>query len=187
MDISKHETLWLQSEGRKMLMDLGVKHGDYVIDFGCGKGRYTIPLSKIVGKEGCVYAIECNENEMAILQERLPLFSTADIVKLLKINNLEATTTISDKTIDSIFVFDVLQYLHLQDWDSLFSYFFRVLKPSGIICIYPAAVPHPGDIDIDLVISKMEKIGFQYVRSSKFRMMHNVDMVDDIVYSFCLK
>jgi hypothetical protein len=25
------------------------------------------------------------------------------------------------------------------------------------------------------------------VRSSKFRMMHNVDMVDDIVYSFCLK
>jgi len=185
MEMSKDETLWLQSEGEKMLMDLGVKQRDYVIDFGCGEGRYTIPLSKIVGKEGCVYAVECDEKAMAILQERLPLFSTTDAIKFLKIDDLEITTTISDKTIDSIFVFDVLQYV--QDWDLLFSYFFRVLKPNGIICIYPAAIPHPGDVDIELALSKMEKVGFQYVRSTKFRMMHNVDMVNDIVYSFCLK
>jgi ubiquinone/menaquinone biosynthesis C-methylase UbiE len=185
MEMSKHETLWLQSEGAKMLMDLGVRSRDYVIDFGCGEGRYTIPLSNIVGKKGCVYAVERDENAMAILQERHPLFSTTDVVKFLNVDELEKTTTIPDKTIDSIFVFDVLQYV--QDWDSLFSYFFRVLKQNGIICIYPAAIPHPGEVDIELAISKMEKIGFQYVRSTKFRMMHNVDMVNDIVYSFCLK
>jgi ubiquinone/menaquinone biosynthesis C-methylase UbiE len=185
MEMSKHETLWLQSEGAKMLMDLGVKHKDYVIDFGCGEGRYTIPLSEIVGKEGCVYAVERDTKTMSILQEKLPLFSTTDAIKFLKVDDLEKTTTISNKTIDSIFVFDVLQYV--QDWDSLFAYFFRVLKPNGFICIYPAAIPHPGEVDIELALSKMEKVGFKYVRSTKFRMMHNVDMVDDIVYSFCLK
>jgi len=185
MEMSKHETLWLQSEGAKMLMDLGVKPRDYVIDFGCGEGRYTIPLSKIVGKKGYVYAVDRDDNAMAILQERLPLFSTTDAIKFLKVGDLEIITTISDKTIDSIFVFDVLQYV--QDWDLLFSYFFRVLKPNGIIYIYPAAIPHPGEVDIELVLSKIEKAGFQYVRSTKFRMMHNVDMVNDMVYSFCLK
>jgi ubiquinone/menaquinone biosynthesis C-methylase UbiE len=184
-EISRHETLWLQSKGEKMLIDLGVKNQDYVIDFGCGEGRYTIPLSKIVGKKGCVYAVERDENAMAILQEKLPLFSITDAIKFLKVSDLEKTNTISDKTINSIFVFDVLQYV--QDWDLLFSYFFRVLKPNGIICIYPAAIPHPGDVDIELVLSKMEKVGFKYIKLTKFRMMHNVDMVDDIVYSFCLK
>ena len=183
--MSTHETLWLQSEGVKMLTNLGIKHSDYVIDFGCGEGRYTIPLSNIVGKDGRVYAVERDENTMAILQKRLPLFSNTNAISFLNINNLETTTTISDKSIDSIFVFDVLQYI--QDWNLLFSYFFRVLKPNGIICIYPAAIPHPGSVDINLAFSKMDEIGFQFVKSTKFRMMHNVDMVDDTVYSFCLK
>ncbi|MRT92511.1 class I SAM-dependent methyltransferase [Ancylomarina sp. 16SWW S1-10-2] len=185
MEISTHETLWLQSEEAKMLKDLGVKNSDYVIDFGCGEGRYTIPLSKIVGKDGHVYAVEQDENTMAILQKRLPLFSNTNTVSFLNINNLETSNTIPDKSIDSIFVFDVLQYI--KDWDLLFSYFFRVLKPEGIICIYPAAIPHPGGVDIKLAFSKLDEIGFQFIKSTKFRMMHNVDMVEDTVYSFCLK
>ncbi len=185
MEISKHETLWLQNEGAKMLMDLGVKQGDSVIDFGCGKGLYTIPLSQVVGKKGCVYAIERDEDVIAVLLERLPFFPTAVVVKLLKGDDLEMTNTIAARTIDSIFVFDVLQYI--KDWDLLFSYFFRVIKPEGSIFIYPAAIPHPGDININLAISKMEEIGFQYMSFNKFRMMHNVDMVDDTVYIFYVK
>ena len=184
MGISKHETVWLESEGAKMLKDLGVKQGYSVIDYGCGEGRYTIPLSQIVGKHGCVYSVEQDENAIATVQERLPLFSNPDVVKFLKIDNLETSAILSNKTIDAIFAFDVLQYV--QDWDMLFLYFYRVLKPMGIVCFYPAEIPHPGDVDIKLVISKMEKIGFQYVKSNKFRMMHNVDMVDDVVYSFSL-
>ena len=183
--MSTHETLWLQSEGAKMLTNLGVKNNDYVIDFGCGEGRYTIPLSNIVGKDGHVYAVEQDEKTMAILQKKLPLFSHTNAISFLNINNLTATNIISDKTIDSIFVFDVLQYI--EDWDLLFSYFYRVLKPNGIIYIYPAAIPHPGSVDIKLAFSKMEKIGFQFVKSTQFRMMHNKDMVDDTVYHFCVK
>lgn len=184
MKISKHETLWLQNEGAKMLRDIGVKHGDYVIDFGCGEGRYTIPLSQVVGEEGCVYAIERDENAIAILLERLPFFSNEAVVKQLKGEDLEMMANIAAKTIDFIFVFDVLQYI--KDWDLLFSYFLHVIKHKGHICIYPAAIPHPGDININIVISKMEKIGFEYMNSNKYRMMHNVDMVEDTVYIFCL-
>lgn len=184
MEISKHETKWLESEGAKMLVDLGVKQGDNVIDYGCGNGRYTIPLSQIVGKQGCVYSVEKDENAIAVVQERLPLFSNTNIVKFLKVDNLETSSILEEKSIDAIFAFDVLQYV--KDWDMLFRYFYKVIKPKGIVCIYPAAIPHPGDIDIKLVKSKMEEIGFKYIDSTKFQMMHNVDMVDDVVYSFCL-
>lgn len=184
MEISKHETVWLESDGAKMLLDIGVKQGYNIIDYGCGEGRYTIPLSQIVGEKGCVYSVERDENAISVVKEKLSLFSNPDVVKFIKNDNLETSVILSEKSIDAIFAFDVLQYV--QDWDILFRYFYTVLKPTGIVCIYPAAIPHPGDIEIKLVISKMEKIGFQYVKSNKFRMMHNVDMVDDIVYSFCL-
>jgi len=184
MEISKHETEWLESEGAKMLLDLGVKQGDNVVDYGCGEGRYTIPLSQIVGKQGCVYSVEQDENAIATVQKRLPQFSNLDIVKFLNVSRLETSEILQENSIDAIFVFDALQYI--QDWDLLFRYFFKIVKPSGLVCIYPAAVTHPGDVDIKLAISKMEAIGLKYIKSNEYQMMHNIDMVNDIVYSFRL-
>lgn len=184
MEISKHETVWLESKGAKMLTELGVKPGHNIIDYGCGHGRYTIPLSQIAGEKGCVYSVERNEDTISIVQEKLPLFTNPDIVKFIKTEHLENSDILPEKNIDAIFAFDVLQ--HIEDWDVLFRYFYGILKPTGIVCIYPAEVPHPGEVDIKLVISKMEKIGFQFVKLNKFRMMHGEDMVDDMVYSFSL-
>lgn len=184
MEISKHETAWLESEGAKMLVELGIKSGYHIVDFGCGEGRYTIPLSQIADKKGCVYSVDRDENAISVVQERLPLFSNPDVVKFIKTDNLETSDILSKKSIDAIFTFDVLQ--HVRDWDTLFLYYYDVLKPKGTVHIYPAAVPHPGEVDMKLVISKMEKIGFQYLKSNKFRMMHSVDIVDDVVYTFSL-
>jgi predicted methyltransferase len=64
MEISQHETLWLQKTGAEMLRTLGVKEGDSVIDFGSGEGRYTTPLSQIVGIDGTVYAVERDTEPM---------------------------------------------------------------------------------------------------------------------------
>ena len=57
MEMSEHEKQWLTNQGAEMLATLGVKKHDSVIDFGCGKGRYTIPLSQVVGENGNVLAV----------------------------------------------------------------------------------------------------------------------------------
>ena len=51
MIISEHEEQWLKNEGAKMVADLGVKLSNKVIDCGSGrgKGRYSIPISQVVG------------------------------------------------------------------------------------------------------------------------------------------
>lgn len=182
MKLSQHETLWLKSTGADMLRELGVKEGNSVIDFGSGEGRYTTPLSQVVGTTGTIFAVERNKEPIEALQKRVAQFSDPKIVTLLNTEDLDKTETIPKESIDAIFIYDVLQYV--EDWDSLFFYFFTLLKFGGIVSVYPAAVPHPGDIDIKLVRSKMEKIGFTYIKENSFNMMHNIDMVDDIVYSF---
>lgn len=182
MEISAHETEWLKNKGATMLTDIGVKPGNTVLDFGCGKGRYTVPLSQIVGKEGRVYSVERNEETIQIARERLPVFSNADAVHFVNVDNIEVSDILQDKSVDAILAFDVLQYI--QDWDALFVYFRKLIKPTGIVCIYPAAIPHPGDVDIELLLTKMKQAGFQFIEARLYRMMHNVDMVDDTVYLF---
>ena len=41
---------WLDRDAQVSLADLGLKQGDYVLDFGCGGGHYTIPAAKTRGK-----------------------------------------------------------------------------------------------------------------------------------------
>ncbi len=168
-----------------MLQQLGVKCGDTVVDYGCGEGRYTIPLSQVVGREGAILSIERDGNVIAIVKDRITQFSDPEIVTFINIDHLEATDILHERTIDAVFAFDVLQYIY--DWDLLFGYFAKILKPNGIACIYPAAVPHPGDVDIELVISKMDACGLRFRTSAQYTMMHNVDMVDDVVYVFDLQ
>lgn len=185
MEISNHETRWLQTDGAKMLEQLGVRTGNTVVDYGCGEGRYTVPMSQVVGRQGTVYSVERDERAIAVVTERLAHFSEPNIVTFLNLDHLETADILPDRTVDAVFAFDVLQYV--KDWDLLFGYFAKILKPNGIACIYPAAVPHPGDVDIELVISKMDTCGLRFRKSAKYTMMHNVDMVDDLVYIFDLQ
>lgn len=184
MEISEHETLWLQSTGAKMITDLGIELSHKVIDFGSGQGRYSIPLSQVVGKEGKVYSFERDEKEISIFKSRISYFSKEKNISIHTENINELKTPIANNTIDSILIFDVLQYI--ENWDQLFKNFHRILKPNGYIHIYPAAIPHPNSVDIEEAGTKLKKLGFEYHKSTTYRMMHNIDMVDDIVYSFCL-
>jgi len=72
MNISKHETEWLQNQGAEMLQKLGIKEGANVVDFGCREGRYVIPLTNVVGKNGKVYAIEHIDIAIVKVQQNSP-------------------------------------------------------------------------------------------------------------------
>ncbi len=182
MKISEHEISWLQTNGAMMMSELGIEKGNSVVDFGSGEGRYTIPLSQLTSKNGQVFSFERDKDAIAVLTERLSSFSQENNVHILNADDLDITPHINGNAIDAILAFDVLQYI--QDWDLLFSSFHGVLKSKGSFHIYPAALPHPGSVDMELATSKLEKCGFEFVKSGKYRMMHNVDMVDDMIYSF---
>jgi len=47
-----------------------IKHGFTVIDIGPGMGYFTIPLLKLVGKEGKVIAVDIQEKMLSVLRRR---------------------------------------------------------------------------------------------------------------------
>jgi precorrin-6B methylase 2 len=47
-----------ESQSLDMLQQIGIRSGQTVLDFGCGLGIYTIPVAKIVGEQGRVYALD---------------------------------------------------------------------------------------------------------------------------------
>lgn len=176
-----HEQEWVESQGAAMMAALGVKESDTIVDFGCGKGRYTIPLSQVVGQNGLVIAIERNEEELAVLNERMKAFATSAPVRTIASSTVHLDA-IEDNTVDVLLVFDVLQYV--EDWDTFFSAVRRTLKPGGRLHVYPASIPHPGEVDIERLTAVLNALGFSMTSKKTFKMMHNKHMVEDHVLSF---
>ena len=61
--------IWIERNAEKFLKEIGIKKGMKVLDFGCGKGHYVIPLSKVVGKEGVVLGIDKDKETLRELSE----------------------------------------------------------------------------------------------------------------------
>ena len=61
--------IWLKKYSEKLLREVGIKKGQTVLDFGCGKGNYTIPVAKIVGQDGFVYALDKSKSFKKLIHD----------------------------------------------------------------------------------------------------------------------
>ena len=57
MGIEEEIRRWQDGECMETMRQGGFKAGDRVVDFGCGIGNYTFPLSRVVQEKGEVYAM----------------------------------------------------------------------------------------------------------------------------------
>lgn len=181
MQISDHEANWLTTNGTAMLSTLGISPKQTALDFGCGVGRYSIPLSQAVGPKGSVTAIERNPDDIQVLKDRISQFPTEAPIKISTSDDFHLTI-INDATIDVALAFDVLQYVH--DWPAFFKATKRILRPSGILHVYPAAIPHPNAVETELMDHTLIDAGFSVCGKSSFTMMHNKHMVEDTIHTY---
>lgn len=181
MEMEDLEVQWLENRGARMVAELGIQPGDTVVDFGCGVGRYSIPLSKAVEEKGTVYAIERGAEDLAELQQRARRFSALESLSVIQSDNTRLEQ-ISSGSADSLFAFDVLQYI--EDWVLFFATVDRILKPSGMLHIYPAEIPHPGDVDIAELTKILKTFRFEQAESKEYEMMHNKFRIKDRIYTF---
>lgn len=54
----------------EQVLDDYIKPGQTVMDFGCGPGTYTIPMSKMVGENGKVIAVDFQKKMLEILEKK---------------------------------------------------------------------------------------------------------------------
>jgi ubiquinone/menaquinone biosynthesis C-methylase UbiE len=133
--------LWLDGNASEALSEIGVGEGQSVLDFGCGSGTYSIPAAKLVGNNGRVYSLDVSQSALKKLSSRAESEGLDNIVTLLSAGKPEIP--IDDKSLNHVLLIDVLQ--EIPDKEKLFEEIHRVLKPEGLVIVYPM------HIDIDEV------------------------------------
>jgi SAM-dependent methyltransferase len=130
------QTSWVTSEeSAEIMRSLEIASTSYVLEIGCGSGRYAIHIaektgSRVLGVDINALGIH-NANQLAAAQnlsERVR-FEICDASKQLPL---------TDSTFDSVFSNDVL--CHVPGRQALLHELFRILKPKGRILFSDALI-----------------------------------------------
>ena len=124
---------WLDKNASEVLAGVGVKAGQVVLDFGCGSGTYTVAAGKLVGKEGRVYALDVSRKALDRMEKWAKQEGLENIVRIDSSGQEEIR--LEDETLDYMLLIDVLQ--EIDDREALFDEAYRILKPGGVISVYP--------------------------------------------------
>jgi ubiquinone/menaquinone biosynthesis C-methylase UbiE len=117
------------------LEKIPVKEGMVIVDYGCGPGRYTIPMAKLVGPKGKVFAVDLHPLAIKMIKEKAARESLTNVEAVLVDSY---NTGIQSSSIDLILLLDTLPLV--KDYNAVLQEIYRLLKPSGLIFISHARI-----------------------------------------------
>ncbi len=112
----------------KLLKTAGLKPGQKVLEVGCGPGFFTIPVAKIVGKEGIIYAVDVHPLAIKRVQKKIEKEGIENVTPVLA---NASDTGLPDASIDLAFLFG-LRYI-AGGLENLILELHRILKPEAIL------------------------------------------------------
>ena len=125
--------IWLEKYSEKLLREVGIKQGQTVLDFGCGKGNYTIPAARIVGQDGFVYALDKNKTS---LDELIQNAISNQLKNYTVIETTEqAKIPLPEESVDVVLLYDVIHLV--KDRKKLFDEVHRIALKNALISVLP--------------------------------------------------
>jgi len=122
----------------EVIKSIGVKAGQTVLDFGCGSGIYTIPVAGVVGNGGNVYAVDKDNEALETLMRRA---GSAGLTNIERIDSNGGTQIkLENESVDIVLLFDVFHcyyFSSISERRQLLFEMSRILKPDGILSVYP--------------------------------------------------
>ena len=160
---------WKKSIGIQVLKEIGIRSDQYILDFGCGSGVYSIMTSKIVGTNGKIYALDYDENSLKDLTNKIKSKNIKNI-EIIK-STREIQVPLQDNSIDVVLIYDSYHLLNKNERNKLLQESYRILKRNGFISYH---VTHIGSYDIELKVVKerIKKYGFKSLKEYKKPMFH---------------
>ena len=163
----------------ELLKRVGIEKDQKVLDFGCGSGTYTIPIARIVGDKGIVYALD---KDFKVLNKLIQK------AKSTGLNNIEPIHThgelrinLDDNSIDAVLLFDVLHLYYFPQADNrrkLLNEIHRISKAEALILVYPKHMESTAKDEI-------ESANFFFVDRYSATLIHNnTEVVDGQVLVF---
>ncbi len=155
-----HEQMpWVRGEEiNQILVSVGCTGplvGKTILDFACGSGTVTIPLSIAVGSGGVVYAADDSETNFQRLKKKagseLPI-----TILLLKPNE---RLNVQSSCVDVVVSLAGMHHVPNDARQGIFVEFYRVLKPGGYVVIGDVLDQRPVQSYFDNVVDKVCSTG----------------------------
>lgn len=105
---------------------LNLKIGDQAADIGCHEGYMTFKLSKVVGPEGKVYAVDVEESKVKKVES---LAAESKIKNITPIKGDYDNPKLPLNTLNAVIILDT--YHEMDDHDEVLQHVFKALKPGG--------------------------------------------------------
>ena len=137
-DNGERERAGLEQKVLEMMQRIGIRNGQTVLDFGCGSGTYTIPVAKIIGKKGKVYALDKDKHALDNLMKKAQLARLKNIERMA--TSGELTIELPDKSVNVTLLFDVFHryyFSQMSDRKRLLDAIYRIIKTGGFVSVWP--------------------------------------------------
>lgn len=121
-------------DSNKLKTLLPIKSESVVIDLACGKGIYSMFLSKIVGEKGLIYSVDLWEEGLLLLEEQIEKQNIFNIMTLLADASKEID--IDDYSADICLMATVLHdFEEAGQADTVLKKIKTLLKPNGCLAV----------------------------------------------------
>ena len=124
----------------RILRGAEVGTGMSVLEIGCGTGYFTIPTARRLGERGRLVAMDTLRMSVDAVTTRV---RAAGLINVEVIRGDALDTGLAEHRFDIVLVFGVIPAPMLP-MDSLLSEMRRVLKPGGVMAVWPATWVHRG-------------------------------------------
>ncbi len=162
---------WINNKGESILKEVGIKKGQTILDFGCGSGVYTVIISKIIGQEGKIYALDSDEE--GLLEELNNKIERENLenIELIKTSG-EIEFLLNDESVDVVLIYDIYHLLNQRERRELIKESQRVLKSGGFLSYHATHIGGAYNIDLKNIYSRMEENGLYLKERFEKPMFH---------------
>ncbi len=166
----------------RVIQEISLKNGDKFLDVGCGEGRFSLAVSKLVGNKGKVYALDSYEKSIAVLKEQIHRDNISNIEAIVA--DVTKKMPLPDAIIDVCLMANVMHgFLANGEVPAVMTEAARVMKVGSTLVVVEfkkiAGPPGP-PISIRMTPEELENLisgyGFEKLRAVEVGQIHYAAM-----------
>ena len=148
-----------------------VKEGMQVLDIGCAMGFFSLPLARMVGREGKVVCVDLQEKMIAYLQKRASKADLSERIETRMCTEKSLGLTGLEEKIDFILASAVVH--EVPEPDTFFSQVHNALSPNGqFLVLEPKG--HVSLADFKNTMDIAQASGFEKISNPPIKRCHTV-------------
>ncbi len=117
----------------KVIERSGIKEGMRVLETGCGSGAFVDHVSRAIGQNGKLYALDISPGMLRRTERKLARLDNIDIKNVELVRSNACDLPFADETFDLIYMVTVLW--EIPDRMKALKEAVRILKPGGIFSV----------------------------------------------------